>query len=53
MVPSLAASQVQGVDRLVEIGCEERDARKLASTRDVAVGDAGEMLVVENDEIRL
>src|SRR5829696_6015535 len=47
---NIAAAQVPRVQRVVEIGCEDcGDARQLASTWDVAVTEAGDVLVVDRD----
>ena len=45
-----AAAQIPRVERLVEIGCEDcGDARQFASTWDIAVTPAGDVLVVDRD----
>src|SRR5688572_9738459 len=50
LLASLTSGQAPRVERLVEIGCEDcGDARQLSSTWDVAVTEAGAVLVVDRD----
>ena len=50
LLPWVAESQVPSVERLVEIGCADcGDARQFSSMWDVAVTDAGDVLVVDRD----
>jgi len=45
-----AHSQVPRLERLTEIGCQDcGDARQLSSTWDVAVNEAGDVLVIDRD----
>jgi hypothetical protein len=47
---SFAGAQVPKVERVIEIGCEDcGDARQFASTWDVMVTEAGNVLVVDRD----
>src|SRR5215207_6836277 len=50
LVPAPSGAQVPRVERLTEIGCEDcGDARQFASTWDVAVSEAGDVLAVDRD----
>ena len=50
LLPALVWPQVPRVERVSEIGCEDcGDARQLSSTWDVAVSEAGDVLVVDRD----
>jgi len=49
-LPASGRAQAPRVERVTEIGCEDcGDARQLASTWDVAVNEAGDVLAVDRD----
>ena len=49
-LPQLTLAQVPRLQRVTEIGCEDcGDTRQLASVWDVAVTDAGDVLIVDRD----
>jgi hypothetical protein len=48
--PAAGGGQTPRVERVAEIGCEDcGDARQLSSTWDVAVNEAGDVLVIDRD----
>ena len=50
LVATVAGGQIPRLERLTEIGCEDcGDARQLSSTWDVAVNEAGDVLVIDRD----